>query len=135
MSASAAAFTDAEPLSPEAADALLGDRPLVSMLSGSIIDMKRVRAQCLEAGIPVRMGCPGGGASCGPKSHLLVAEADAPAVARLLGGAWLDAVAREGTELPSAHGPALGDEPPCPACGFAAPLVDGCCADCGLHLE
>ena len=51
----------AESLTPAAADALLGDTPLVSVMSGSIIDMKRLVAQCLEAGIPVRMGCPGGG--------------------------------------------------------------------------
>jgi len=25
-------------------------------------------------------------------------------------------------------------EPPCPACGTAAPLVDGACSDCGLVL-
>lgn len=24
---------------------------------------------------------------------------------------------------------------PCPACGTAAPLVDGACSDCGLQLE
>jgi hypothetical protein len=24
---------------------------------------------------------------------------------------------------------------PCPACGTAAPLVDGACSDCGLMLE
>jgi len=28
-----------------------------------------------------------------------------------------------------------GDEPPCPACGTAAPLVDGACSDCGLQLD
>lgn len=28
-----------------------------------------------------------------------------------------------------------GEEPPCPACGTAAPLVDGACSDCGLMLE
>jgi len=27
------------------------------------------------------------------------------------------------------------DELPCPACGTAAPLVDGACSDCGLSLE
>ncbi len=26
------------------------------------------------------------------------------------------------------------DEPPCPACGTAAPLVDGPCGECGLQL-
>lgn len=27
------------------------------------------------------------------------------------------------------------EHPPCPACGTAAPLVDGTCSDCGLQLE
>ena len=26
-------------------------------------------------------------------------------------------------------------EPPCPACGTAAPLVEGACSDCGLQLD
>jgi hypothetical protein len=30
--------------------------------------------------------------------------------------------------------PAEGEYPPCPACGTAAPLVDGACSDCGLQL-
>ena len=29
---------------------------------------------------------------------------------------------------------AAGD-PPCPACGTAAPLVEGACSDCGLQLD
>jgi predicted amidophosphoribosyltransferase len=24
---------------------------------------------------------------------------------------------------------------PCPACGTAAPLIEGACSDCGLQLE
>ena len=28
-----------------------------------------------------------------------------------------------------------GEYPPCPACGTAAPLVDGVCSDCGLRLD
>jgi predicted amidophosphoribosyltransferase len=28
-----------------------------------------------------------------------------------------------------------GEHPPCPACGTAAPLVDGACSDCGLKLD
>jgi hypothetical protein len=48
---------------------------------------------------------------------------------------WLDMVAREGTGAPvlAAHGDGDG-EPPCPACGTAAPPVDGACSDCGLYL-
>jgi hypothetical protein len=60
-------------------------------------------------------------------------------VARLLHEDWMDLVAEEGMAVPvaAAPGPAEGEgegEPPCPACGTAAPLVDGACSDCGLHL-
>lgn len=46
-------------------------------------------------------------------------------------------LAREGVEPPGATRATLADsdEPPCPACGTAAPLVDGACSDCGLQLE
>jgi hypothetical protein len=46
---------------------------------------------------------------------------------------WIDSVRREGLE-PVTAVPGEGDEPPCPACGTAAPLVDGACSDCGLVL-
>ena len=36
---------------------------------------------------------------------------------------------------PATTAVAISDEPPCPACGTAAPLVDGACSDCGLQLE
>ncbi|MBA3817593.1 MAG: hypothetical protein H0X17_01765 [Deltaproteobacteria bacterium] len=45
---------------------------------------------------------------------------------------WRDRLAMEG--LAPVQGEMTGDEPPCPACGTAAPLVDGACSDCGLHL-
>lgn len=50
---------------------------------------------------------------------------------------WRAQLAREGL-APVAAAPdagAVGDHPPCPACGAAAPLVAGACADCGLQLE
>lgn len=71
---------------------------------------------------------------------------------------WLEMVAREGTVgqimmvQPDEDGDGDGDEDgdgdgdgdgsagegsddlPCPACGTAAPLVDGECSDCGLFL-
>ena len=42
------------------AEELLAGVPVVPVLAGTIADIKRVRAQCLEAGIPVLMGCPPG---------------------------------------------------------------------------
>jgi hypothetical protein len=56
---------------------------------------------------------------------------------------WLDLVAREGTvgqvqARAAGAAAAMNDdpdaEPPCPACGTAAPLVDGECSGCGLYL-
>jgi hypothetical protein len=46
-------------------------------------------------------------------------------------------VMREGTVAAAAAqaaAPGDTDELPCPACGTAAPLVDGACSDCGLQL-
>ena len=73
---------------------------------------------------------------------LLVQEQDVPKYAQMMRDQWLELVAKEGTvgamrAAPHADG-GDGDpdgELPCPACGTAAPLVDGCCSDCGLNLE
>lgn len=48
-------------------------------------------------------------------------EQDVPRVTALMGYFVTEAVADD-------------EEPPCPACGTAAPLVDGACSDCGLQL-
>lgn len=49
---------------------------------------------------------------------------------------WAELVEREGTAAPAMVVAADEDEElPCPACGTAAPLVDGACSDCGLVLE
>ena len=50
----------------------------------------------------------------------------------MLRGDWGDQVAREG--LPEVKMDESQEHPPCPACGTAAPLVDGECSDCGLAL-
>jgi hypothetical protein len=47
---------------------------------------------------------------------------------------WQADLGREGLR-PIAPAVTQGDDPPCPACGTAAPLVDGACSDCGLVLE
>jgi hypothetical protein len=53
-------MSEQAPLSIVEAEEMLDGLPLVPVLSGSIDDMKRVRLQCLAAGIPVLMGCPPG---------------------------------------------------------------------------
>jgi hypothetical protein len=43
---------------------------------------------------------------------------------------------REGVDPVAPSMPvAESEEPPCPACGTAAPLIEGACSDCGLQLE
>jgi len=44
---------------------------------------------------------------------------------------------REGTAPAAPIGVefAEDEEMPCPACGTAAPLVEGACGECGLQLE
>ena len=70
----------------------------------------------------------------------MVREEDLPKVAQLFRDAWMDAVKREGTMegvqlVPLKVESAAEGDPPCPACGTAAPLVEGACSDCGLQLD
>jgi len=59
-----------------------------------------------------------------------------PKLGALLHGQWNDALAREGVEpVTVSASSSESEEPPCPACGTAAPLVGGACSDCGLQLE
>jgi len=53
-------MSDREPLTIDQAEEMLDGLPLVPARAGSLDDIKRLRARCLEAGIPVLMGCPPG---------------------------------------------------------------------------
>ena len=50
-------------------------------------------------------------------------------------GDWAAMLEREGVAPVVCAVADPSGEPPCPACGHAAPLVKGACADCGLQLE
>ncbi len=50
-------------------------------------------------------------------------------------GDWHDVLAREGLAPVAVAVAEDAEHLPCPACGTAAPLVDGACSDCGLQLE
>jgi hypothetical protein len=58
-------------------------------------------------------------------------------IGALLRREWAEMLEREGTGQAVGIGveAAEGEEPPCPACGTAAPLVEGACGECGLQLE
>lgn len=126
---------------------LAADAALVPCIEGAIAYAREIERDLLEAEIPALLAkpptkacCGGGGCGCGAKVQVMVREADLPKVAQLFREAWMDAVQREGTgaelvpmKLPEGAEP-VGD-PPCPACGTAAPLVEGACSDCGLQLD
>lgn len=64
-------------------------------------------------------------------------EEDVPRVGALLRREWAEVLEREGVAAAANMGVEApdGEEPPCPACGTAAPLVEGACTECGLQLE
>jgi hypothetical protein len=114
---------------------------LVSMVEGQLAAVKELYQTCLEHDIAVQLERPANcGTGCAAKLRLLAREEDAGRIAALRQRAWLDMVQAEGTaalaDQPGPDGAAVtGDDPPCPCCGTAAPLVRGACSDCGLQLE
>ena len=124
---------------PDVEESLDGSAPdavIVPAISGLLADMKALRDRCLEVGIPAVIGCPpGAGKSCGPRTHLLVHEHDVPRLAALLGDDWRSQLELEGLAPIAVTADEEAEHPPCPACGTAAPLVEGACSDCGLQLE
>ncbi|MBZ4416088.1 hypothetical protein [Myxococcus sp. RHSTA-1-4] len=122
----------------EATKALSGAE-LVPCAEMPLMDARRLVEACLGADVPAlvhREAC--GKMGCSPKFQVLVRPEDGPRVAALLQQRWVDTLQREGLlpdGAPALPAPSEDGELPCPACGTAAPLVAGACADCGLQLE
>ena len=121
---------------------------MIPCLVAAMGDAKEILAACQAAEIEASLArgacCGSAGCGCAPKMQLMVAPADVPRVARLLQSRWDELLLREGVDPEDAGEPraaaspvetADGEDPPCPACGTAAPLVEGACSDCGLQLE
>jgi hypothetical protein len=115
---------------------------LIPCITAPLPDAKEIAAACESAEIfatLARAACCGkSGCACAPKIQVLVERGDVPKVAKLLSERWWQLMEREGTleGTPQLAGEAPeGEHPPCPACGTAAPLVEGACSDCGLQLE
>ena len=126
------------PLTREDADRLLAEAPLLPYAKASLAEGRALVEQLLLRGVPALVrkpeDCASGG--CGPSFEVLVREEDVPRVSALQQERWYEALEREGLVPVSAQLPAdEAVEPPCPACGTAAPLVEGACSDCGLQLE
>jgi len=110
----------------------------VPVAQGSIRELKRLVEQLLDHDVPVTLGAPEGGCasgSCSPKALLLAREEDVRRVAEVMQRDWMSLVEADGA-APGVFGVEAGEgeHPPCPACGTAAPLVEGACSDCGLQL-
>ncbi|WNG17147.1 hypothetical protein [Cystobacter fuscus] len=125
-------------MTPHQAETALADAEVVPCAEMQLADARRLVDACLAEGVPAlvhREAC--GKPSCSPKFQVLVRPEDVPRVAGLLQQRWTDSLQREGLlsegqapqEIPE------DGELPCPACGTAAPLVEGACSDCGLQLE
>lgn len=111
------------------------EQTLVPCVTAPLPDAKELLALCEEADIPAALArdkcCGAGGCGCAPKMQLLVAQEDLPRVAELMRARWHSMVDQEGIQPEALAGDA---EQACPACGTAAPLVEGACSDCGLQL-
>ncbi len=129
-------------MNEEDVDQLLADVEVVACAQAALAEAKELRDACLEADIPALLSraacCGSGGCGCAPKLALYARPEDVPRIARLMQTRWQDLALREGTVGPDSGfvgGGAGSDATPCPACGTAAPLVNGACTDCGLQLE
>ncbi|WNG26681.1 hypothetical protein F0U62_23670 [Cystobacter fuscus] len=125
-------------MTPHQAEKALADAEVVPCAEMQLADARRLVDACLAEGVPAlvhREACSK--PSCSPKFQVLVRTEDVPRVAGLLQQRWVDSLQREGL-LPEGQASQVipeDGELPCPACGTAAPLVEGACSDCGLQLE
>jgi hypothetical protein len=129
-----------------AAEAALADSDLIAYREGPIAAVKEFERECLARDIPVLLAkappkacCSQGGCGCGGRIQLCAREEDIPRIEEFFRAQWLESAKEtlgEGlVQLKAPQEPAEGEDPPCPACGTAAPLKDGACSDCGLQLE
>ena len=117
----------------------LADAEVVPCVSAGIADAKEILDTCLAADIPAILdrqdSCHGHGHADAIRIDLCVRPEDLPKVMAMMHERWQSLLDQEGT-LPSQTAPSAEcEEPPCPACGTAAPLQDGACTGCGLQLE
>ncbi|HEX8439114.1 hypothetical protein [Archangium sp.] len=120
------------------AEKALAEADVVPCVEMGLADARKLVEACLAEGVPAlvhREACSK--PSCSPKFQVLVRPEDTSRVAGLLRQGWMDSLQREGLvpAQPAPQAVSEDGEPPCPACGTAAPLVQGACSDCGLQLE
>ncbi len=129
-----------------AAEAALSDVEVIAYREGPLSSVKEFERECLSREIPVLLAkappkacCAGSGCGCGAKFQMLVREEDVPRIEQVFRDQWLklakETLGESVVQLKVPEQVPEGTEPPCPACGTAAPLAAGACSDCGLQLE
>lgn len=126
-------------LTPEQANRLLDGADVLPVVQAALDEAKRIVGACLDRGVPALLGrddhCTKG---CSPKVMVLARAEDAERIHEILRQRWAALLATVEGEVPMVASEAVeeGDgEPPCPACGVKAALVEGACPECGLQLE
>jgi hypothetical protein len=117
----------------------LADAEVVPCVSAGIAEAKEILDACLSADIPAILdrqdSCQTHGHAAAVRIDLCVRPEDLAKVMAMMHARWQSLLDQEGT-LPDRIAPsAESQDPPCPACGTAAPLQDGACTGCGLQLE
>jgi hypothetical protein len=128
-----------ERMTKEEALTQLADSEVVPCISTGIAEAKEILDACLSADIPAILdrqdSCQAPGHACAVRIDLCVRPEDLPKVMAMMHARWQTLLDQEGT-LPERTAPAAEcEDPPCPACGTAAPLQEGACTGCGLQLE
>ena len=130
-------------LSQRDAEQALEGVEVVPVANAGVGEAKEIQAACLAAGVPALLGrddhCVKG---CAPKLFVLAREEDLGRIAEVMQQRWRNTAIKDGVaERLAGRAPAApvdendpDSEPPCPACGHAAALVEGACAECGLQL-
>lgn len=117
----------------------LQDAEVVPCITAGIADIKEILDACLARGIPAILDrqecCDSHHGGCAPRIDLCVRPDDLPKVMAMMHERWQSLLDQEGTLPEDQAAGSESDDPPCPACGTAAPLVDGACKECGLQLE
>jgi hypothetical protein len=125
-------------LDPDVARRMLTGAELLPVVQAGLGEAKQIVDACLAGGVPALLGrddhCTKG---CSPKVMVLARAQDAGRVQAILHERWAALVATVDPEVKAAgvwREVEDGGEPPCPACGATAALVEGACPDCGLQL-
>ena len=121
------------PLSDDTAAMRLEGKELTVLVRGDVATCKEIHHALLSEQIPALMLPPDedtGQVGLSMVLDVVIAEEDQDRAVAVLQRDWADMLKRDELFWPATEEGGMA----CPACGSTAPLVDGCCPDCGLYL-